>query len=253
MQGKHCVITGAASGIGRACAVAFAGEGARVIVADIDADAGRETVRLASVDGGAAEFIQTDVTVRADIERAIAAAIADGGRLDVMFNNVGGSVSGGHPLGDTSEDEWDRTIALNLKSVYLGCHLALPIMIRQGGGVIINTGSTSGLVGRPGRAAYVAAKGGVVQVTRSMAVDYGKHGIRVNCICPGAVRTPLIERNMQHRPDPERWFRENAEGRPLARWAEPEEIAGAAVYLASDESSFVTGAIFVVDGGLTAQ
>lgn len=253
LAGKTCVITGAGSGIGRASALLFAREGGRVLVVDIDEAGGRETARLIAEDRGIAEFFQADVTVNSDVQAALAAAVRFGGRLDVLFNNAGGSTGVLCPLGETSEDEWDRVIRLNLKSVYLGCHAALPIMIEQGGGSIVNTASAAGLIGWTDMAAYCAAKGGVVLATKSMAIDYAGYGIRVNCVCPGTIRTPLIELNVQMRKDGPAWLEAMHRLHPLRRLGRPEEVAAAALFLASDESSFVTGAAVSVDGGYTAH
>lgn len=249
LRDKVAVITGAGSGIGRATALLFAAEGAKVVVADYSVEGGKETVKLIKEKGGEAIFVATDVSKVADVQKMIKTAIDKYGRLDILYNNAG--IEG--PLGPTenvSEADWDRVLSVNLKGVFLGSKYAIPQMLKQGGGVIINTASIAGLVGVANMPAYCASKGGIVLLTKTMALEYVKKNIRVNCICPGAVKTPMLDRFTGSQPEAEKLIRESE---PMGRWSEPEEIAQAALYLASDQSSFVTGTALVVDGGWTAQ
>ncbi len=249
LKGKVAVITGAGSGIGRAAALLFAEEGAKVVVADYSVAGGQETVKQIKAKGGEATFVATDVSKAADVQKMIKTAIDKYGRLDILYNNAG--IEG--PLGPTenvSEADWDRVLSVNLKGVFLGSKHAIPQMLKQGGGVIINTASIAGLVGVANMPAYCASKGGIVLLTKTMALEYARKNIRVNCICPGAVKTPMLDRFTGSQPEAEKFLRES---QPVGRWGEPEEIAQAALYLASEQSSFVTGTTLIVDGGLTAQ
>lgn len=247
LQDRVALITGAASGIGRAIAVLFGGEGAAVAVADVDEIGGRQVVAEIEGAGGRAIFLPVDVTQPADCERAVRAAFERFGSVNVLVNNAG--IVRRASILDATEDDWDRTMAVNVKSIFLLSRVAIPAMIDVGGGVIINMGSGWGLVGGPDAAAYCASKGAVVQLTRAMAIDHGKHNIRVNCICPGDTDTPILRGEARQLGEvPERFLRQAAE-RPLQRIGQPEDIAQAALYLASDASSFVTGSVLVVDGG----
>lgn len=247
LQDRVALITGAASGIGRAIAVLFGGEGAAVAVADVDEIGGRQVVAEIEGAGGRAIFLPVDVTQPADCERAVRAAFERFGSVNVLVNNAG--IVRRASILDATEDDWDRTMAVNVKSIFLLSRVAIPVMIDAGGGVIINMGSGWGLVGGPDAAAYCASKGAVVQLTRAMAIDHGKHNIRVNCICPGDTDTPILRGEARQLGEvPERFLRQAAE-RPLQRIGQPEDIAQAALYLASDASSFVTGSVLVVDGG----
>lgn len=247
LKDKVALVTGGGSGIGRATCLLFAREGARVVVADFAAEGGAETARQIAAAGGTASFVEADVSRSADVRRMIDVTIETHGRLDVLFNNAG--IEGpAARLADYSEDDWARVIAVDLTAVYLGMKHAIPKMIAQGGGVILNTASVAGLVGFPGSSAYGAAKAGVVNLTRIAAIEYASKKIRVNCICPGIISTPMAERVMEGR-DREALDRMQ----PAGRVGRPEEIAAAALFLASDESSFATGAPFVVDGGYVAR
>jgi NAD(P)-dependent dehydrogenase (short-subunit alcohol dehydrogenase family) len=191
------------------------------------------------------------VALAAEVEAAVSGVAGEEGRVDVLFNNAG--LEHLARLHETSEEEWDRVLAVNLKGMFLLCRAVLPLMMRQGSGAIVNTSSISGLLGWPAYAAYCTAKGGVVQLTRQLAVDYAPHGIRVNCVCPGTTLTPLVERLFGQEEDPEAARALVAARHPLGRFARPEEIARAVLFLASDEASFITGAVLPVDGGYTAK
>jgi NAD(P)-dependent dehydrogenase (short-subunit alcohol dehydrogenase family) len=249
LRDKTAIVTGAGSGIGRAIARMFAAQGARVLVADMAVDGGQATVSQITGEGGTARFIQTDVARAESVQAMVAAALDAWGRLDILVNNAGivrvGSVTEG------SEADWDLSLAVNLKGVYLCARHALPAMIVGGGGAMVNIASVGGLVGAAGLAAYASAKAGVLNLTRQMAVDYGPQGVRVNSICPGTIPTPM--HYAFYRPeDKEATLAEWAKAKPLRKVGRPEDIAYAAVYLASDEASFVTGANLVVDGGTLA-
>ena len=247
LKDKVATITGGGSGIGRATCLLFAREGAKVVVADYIAEGGNETVRQISAAGGQAVFVQADVSKSADVRNMIGAAVRNYGRVDILFNNAG--IEGpSAKLANLKEEDWDRVIAIDLTSVYLGMKYVIPEMIKQGGGVILSTASVAGLVGFQGSGAYAAAKAGVINLTRLAALEYADKNIRVNCICPGVIETPMVERVMGGRPR-ERVVRSE----PIGRLGRPEDIANAALFLASDESSFATGAPFIIDGGYVAR
>jgi NAD(P)-dependent dehydrogenase (short-subunit alcohol dehydrogenase family) len=241
---KVVFISGGGSGIGRAACRLFAFRGAWVAVADRDIGAGEETVALIANDGGRAVFFEVDVSVEASMLQAVDAVVARWGRLDIAFNNAG--VTHKAPLEEHREEDWDRVLDTNLKGVWLAIKHQARHMLAQGGGVIINTASTYGLVGAPGVAAYVAAKHGVIGLTKAAALEYGRRGIRVNAVCPSATRTGMLELNVQME---QIWN----ERHPLGHIAQPEEIARAMLWLASEEASFVTGAVLPVDGGYCSQ
>lgn len=247
LDDRVALITGAASGIGRAIATLFAREGAAVAVADVDEIGGRQVADDIVTAGGRAIFVLLDVTQDADCKRAVRATVDDLGGLDVLVNNAG--IARRASILDATESDWDRTMAVNVKSIFLLSRVAIPVMIEAGGGVIINMGSGWGLVGGPDAAAYCASKGAVVQLTRAMAIDHGKHNIRVNCLCPGDTDTPMLRGEAQQLDEPVDRFLREAADRPLRRVGRPEDIAQAALYLAGDASSFVTGTALVVDGG----
>jgi len=247
LKDKVAIITGGGSGIGRATCLLFAREGAKVVVADYIAEGGNETVRQISAAGGQAVFVQADVSKSADVRNMIGAAVRNYGRVDILFNNAG--IEGpSTKLANLKEEDWDRVIAIDLTSVYLGMKYVIPEMIKQGSGVILSTASVAGLVGFQGSGAYAAAKAGVINLTRLAALEYADKNIRVNCICPGVIETPMVERVMGGRPR-ERVVRSE----PIGRLGRPEDIANAALFLASDESSFATGAPFIIDGGYVAR
>ncbi len=249
LKQKVAIITGAKSGIGLATARRFAAEGAKVVLADIR-DAQQEA-REVTRGGGEAVFVQVDVSHESQVSALIEKTIVTYGRLDILVNNAGIELA--KKVTDTSEAEWDRLMDVNLKGVFLCSKAAIPVMRRQGGGVIVNVASELGLVGGSEIAAYCASKGGVVQLTKAMAIDHVGDQIRVNCVCPGPVATRLLEAIVDASPNPQRERRSIVEKTLMKRVGQPEEIANVILFLASEESSYMTGSIVVVDGGLTAQ
>jgi len=249
LSGKVALITGAAGGIGREAARLFAGEGARVVVADLEAAAGAAAVREIEQAGGEAVFVRCDVARGDDLRAAVETAERRFGALHVLFNNAGiFPAQDGSPV-DTPDDVFDRVIAVNLKGVFLGCKYGIPALLRAGGGSIINTASFVAVLGAAtSQVAYTASKGGVLAMTREIAVEYARRGIRANALCPGPVNTPLLADLLREPAARARRFVHI----PMGRLAEAPEIARAALYLASDESSYVNGATFLVDGGITA-
>jgi NAD(P)-dependent dehydrogenase (short-subunit alcohol dehydrogenase family) len=249
LVGKSAVVTGAASGIGRASVIALAQAGATVVAADVDDEGGLETVRLVTDGGGDACFVRTDVARADDVESLVAACVARYGRLDCAVNNAG--IGGGGSLThDLSEETWSRVLAVNLTGVWLCLKFEIAQMLSQGGGgAIVNMASVNGLVGGAS-SAYVASKHGVVGLTKQAALECAPHGIRVNALCPGFVVTSMTERAMATRPDfAERWLVKH----PIGRFGVPDEVAAAVVWLCSDAASFVVGAALPVDGGVVAQ
>ena len=247
LAGKRALITGGASGIGQATALLFAHEGAAVSVVDVDQANGQAVVRTIVEGGGRAIFLRCDVTKARDCQQAVQQTVSELGGLDILFNNAG--IVRRASVLETSEEEWDRVMAVNVKSVFLLSKYAIPVMVQAGGGVIVNTASGWGLVGGRKAAAYCASKGAVVLLTKAMALDHGQQNIRVNCICPGDTDTPMLRNEARQLGEPAERFLAEAAQRPLRRIGRPEEIAQAALYLASDASSFVTGTSLVVDGG----
>jgi NAD(P)-dependent dehydrogenase (short-subunit alcohol dehydrogenase family) len=244
LKGKVAVITGGGSGVGRAAATLFHREGAKVVVVDITGDQEETAARL---DDDVVP-VHADISRAADVEAMIDTALERFGRLDVLFNNAGIDGTLG-PIEDCTIENFEHVIAVNLRGVFLGIKTALPIMRRQQSGSIINSASVAGLVGMPMLGTYCASKGGVVQLTKAVAGEVAKHGIRVNAICPGAIDTPLLQKLTEMHPD----LTAGAElMTPMGRRGQPEEIAQLALFLASDESSFVTGAAYPADGGLTS-
>lgn len=249
VDGKIALVTGAGSGIGRATALVFAREGAKVVVADVVVDGGEETVRLIKAAGGEAIFVKADMAKAAEVETMVQKAVATYGRLDCAHNNAGIEGATGRTA-DYREEDWNRVISINLTGVWLCMKYEIAQMLKQGGGAIVNTASDAGLLGVPQMPAYVASKHGVVGLTKTAALEYAKSGIRVNAVCPGVIKTPMVERiTAQRAGRAERM----AAAEPVGRMGKPEEIAEAVVWLCSEAASFVTGLPMPVDGGIAAQ
>jgi NAD(P)-dependent dehydrogenase (short-subunit alcohol dehydrogenase family) len=251
LDGKVAVITGAATGIGRATAVLFSREGARVVFGDVNEVEADETLRLIGLAGGEGRFVRCDVRRSEDVARLVDAAVSAYGQLDVMMNNVGVNFYG--KVHETSEEDWAACLNLNLGGVYRGMREAIPHMLKAGKGAIVNTASNQGLVAFNGFAAYAAAKGAIVQLTRQASLDYAPNNIRVNCICPGAVRTPMNPELLDPSLDGGARLERSSSRIPMLRIGEPEEVAEAALYLASDAAAWVTGLALVIDGGVTVK
>ncbi len=248
LDGKSVFVTGGASGIGQATALAFAERGARVLVADVDVDGAQETLRLVELGGGEANFVSCDVGEAASVEAAVDRCVELYGRIDCGFNNAG--ILGEMTLtADCSEENYDRIMRVNLKGIWLSMKYEIPHMLRQGGGVIVNTASNAGMTGTPELGVYSATKGGVVMLTRSAALEYARSNIRINCVCPGLISTPMVAQQAIDYPDAVANF---TELEPIGRLGRPEEIAEAVVWLSSDAASFVTGHPMAVDGGILA-
>jgi len=245
---KVAIVTGGTSGIGLATAQLLSQEGARVVLMARNKPRGQAAVEQITAAGGLAVFFPGDVSVAVDCRRCVTVAIETYGRLDILFNNAG-VIYVNRNLVETSEEEWDDTLGSNLKSIFLMSKHAIPSIAETGGGAIVNNASIFGLVGGSGVAAYCAAKGGVVTLTKAMALDHAAQNIRVNCICPGSVDTPLLENEMKELGGAESQLPKFASRHPMNRIASPQEIARAVAYLASDEASFVTGIALPVDGG----
>jgi NAD(P)-dependent dehydrogenase (short-subunit alcohol dehydrogenase family) len=247
LEGKVALVTGAASGIGRGIALRLAEMGAFVAVLDIDELKGRTTADEIEAQGGAATFLKCDVRSAADCRHAVDSVHKRAGKIDILCNCAGIAIR--KDVVDLTEDEWDLALDVTLKGIYVMSHEAIPHMIRNGGGSIINIGSGWSLKGGPRAAAYCAAKGGAVNLTRAMAIDHGKHNIRVNCVCPGDVDTPMLASECAQLGEDKQAFMREAANRPLARVGTPDDIANAVLFLASPMSSWITGAALVVDGG----
>jgi NAD(P)-dependent dehydrogenase (short-subunit alcohol dehydrogenase family) len=248
LRNKVCLITGGGSGIGRAICLLFAREGAKVVVADKSLSAARA---VAAQIGAAAIAIEVDVAQSAGVRAMIEATVRDFGRLDVLINNAGYGIPGS--VTETSEDDWDKLMAVNINGVFYGCKYAIPVMKQQGGGVIVNTASIVATVGIRNRAAYCASKGAVAALTRAMALDHVADNIRVNCVAPGTIDSPYFEEIFRKSDRPVELRRELEARQAMNRLGRPEEIADAFLFLASDESSFCTGSMLTADGGMTAQ
>lgn len=251
LENKVAVVTGGASGIGKAAVLKFAEEGARVVVVDVNESGGKPVVAEIESNGGNGIFLRVDVSKDSEVKGAIEHVEKEYGALSVLYNNA--SVYLAEEDGcvtDIAEDTWDKVLSINLKSVYLFCKYSIPVMIRSGGGSIINTGSSAAMIGIPNNDAYTATKGATVAMTRSMAVEFGPKNIRVNCISPAAIQTPMMNKS---NPEDSDFDEKRFLGlrSPLRRYGSPEEIAKLAVFLASDDSAYINGAIITADGGIT--
>lgn len=251
LEGKVAVVTGAGTGIGAASALALAAEGAAVALFGLPATGLEEVRARITVGGGEALAVGGDVSLEADVEGLMRTTIDSFGGLEILFNNA--AVMSERTVEELSEEEWDRVLAVNLKGVFLGCKHAVPRMRARGGGSIINCGSPHALATQPRIAAYAAAKGGVLALTRQAAVEFARDNVRVNCVIPGTIDTPMLRNSQQLSDDPEADRRAWAERHPLGRLGTPEDVAHAVVWLASDESNFTTGSPLYADGGLLAQ
>jgi NAD(P)-dependent dehydrogenase (short-subunit alcohol dehydrogenase family) len=248
LEGRVALITGGARGIGRATAELFAAEGASVVIADIDGEAGAEAAGAISASGGAAISFRTDVTDPSSVQEMVAHAVDRHGRVDVLVNNAGVLLPEDASVVETEEAVWDRTVAIDLRGVFLCCKYGIPALLASGGGSVINMASFVALMGAATpQVAYTASKGGVLALTREIAVEFARRGIRANSICPGPVETALVAGFM-----PEQDHGRRLAHIPMGRFGQPEEVASVALFLASDDSSYVTGAAILVDGGITA-
>lgn len=244
---KVAIVTGGSFGIGRATALAFSKKGAKVVIADWSED--NETLNLIKDAGGEAIFVKCDVSKASDVKAMVEKAISAFGRLDYAFNNAG--IEGvTAPVQDCSEENWDKTIGVNLKGIWLCMKYEIPEILKQGKGVIVNCASIAGLVGYSGLPAYAASKHGVIGLTKTSALECAKLGIRVNAVCPGAIKTPMIDRLTGKKKEVEQQY---AAMEPIGRLGQPEEVANAVTWMCSDEASFITGHAMAVDGGWTAQ
>jgi NAD(P)-dependent dehydrogenase (short-subunit alcohol dehydrogenase family) len=251
LNGRVAIVTGAAMGIGKACAAALARAGARVVLADINAEAGETSRAEIATAGGEAAFVRCDVTSLADIEAAAQEAVGRFGGLDILVNNAALAIGG--KVDEIDESTWNRVLTTNLTSVWRGMKVCVPLMKQRGGGSIVSMSSVQALTGFSGWAAYAAAKGGINSLTQQAAIDLAPHKIRVNAVAPGTIMTPLNEKVFREHPDPQKLIRTWNEAHPLGRFGQPEEVAQAVLFLASDRASFITGTILRVDGGLVVK
>jgi NAD(P)-dependent dehydrogenase (short-subunit alcohol dehydrogenase family) len=250
-DGRVAIITGAAMGIGRSCALLMAKAGARVYIADIDREAGERTRAEIDAAGGTAHFVRTDVTSLTDFEALAASALDRYQRIDVLVNNAAQAIGG--VVDETDEPTWNRVISTNLTSVWRGMKVCVPQMRQQRKGAIVNLSSVQALAGFKGWAAYASAKGGINALTQQSAIDLAPHGIRVNAVAPGTIMTPLNEKVFREHPNPDELIATWNRAHPLGRFGQPEEVAELVAYLASDRASFITGEIVRVDGGLVVR
>ena len=252
LNDKVAIITGAASGIGKATSLVFAREGAKVLCADINADGAEATARQIADTGGEAASFEVDVADEPQVQAMIAEAVSRWGQLDTMYNNAG--IGTGGPVTQVSVEEWDRMHSINLRGVFLGIKHAIPEMLKTGGGSIVNTASDAGLMGTPMLSAYCATKGGVVMLTKATAAEWAAMGVRINCVCPGVIRTaildPMLEMAKASGTTPEQVWERMGKAHPMGRIGEASEVAETVAFLASDRASFITGVALPVDGGL---
>jgi len=249
LKDKVAIITGAASGIGKAAAVAFSNEGSRVCIIDIDEENGESVLSEIKEQGGNAIFISADVAKSDDVKSSVDQCFVEFGSIDILINNAAVAIK--KNIIELEEHEWDRIINVNLKSMYLYSHLVIPNMIRNGGGVVLNLSSITGLVAVNDLPAYCASKAGVIGLTRAMALDHAGQGVRVNCICPSGIKTAQMEWYFQQAEDPEKERQRVIDLHPVGRMADSSEVANLLVYLSTDEASFITGAVHTIDGGYT--
>jgi NAD(P)-dependent dehydrogenase (short-subunit alcohol dehydrogenase family) len=248
LNGRVAIVTGAAMGIGKACAMALSRAGAQVVLADVDDAAGEAARAEIAAAGGAAAFVRCDVTSYADIEAAAELAVREFGGVDILVNNAARAIGG--KVDEIDEATWNTVITTNLTSVWRGMRICVPLMKQRGGGSIVSMSSVQSLTGFTGWAAYAAAKGGINSLTQQAALDLAPHKIRVNAVAPGTIMTPLNEKVFREHPDPEALIRTWNAAHPIGRFGQPEEVAEAVLFLASDRASFITGTILRVDGGL---
>jgi len=249
IQDAVAIVTGGSTGIGHAAALRFAAEGANVVVADVNVEDGEQTVAEIRDAGGEATFVEADVSDEVDADALVQTAVDTYGGLDFAFNNAG--IEGeSSPASEQPTSNWDRVIDVNLKGVFLGMRAQIPAMLEDGGGSIVNTASIAGVVGFPGLSPYVASKHGVIGLTKTAAAEFSSDGVRVNAICPGVIETPMVQRSQEETPEQ---MEQVTAATPMGRLGQPEEIGDAAVWLCSDDASFVTGESLVIDGGYVTQ
>jgi NAD(P)-dependent dehydrogenase (short-subunit alcohol dehydrogenase family) len=247
LAGKVAVVTGGGSGIGRASALRFAREGARVVIADVDSGATAATESEIDCEGGTAIAVTADVAREEDVGRLMARTLATFGPPTVLLNNAATTSFG--TLAESAADELDRVLTVNVRSAWVCAHAVIPLMRDAGGGAIVNMSSITGIVGAPGMAAYSTSKGAIITLTRTLALEVAEHGIRVNCICPASIDTAMLRASFDRQPDPEAARARNVKRHPLGRLGTADEVANLALFLASDEASFITGGTYVIDGG----